>query len=107
MSLLSRRSFVLAIWLGIVAGCQRSPAAADDGRTLAEFQRHLTKRLTPADARAAFGEPDEITGSGLRIYIYRLRGGDRLWLGFPGDRPIIYAKLQSPDGHSVDLPLRP
>ena len=107
MSLLSRRSFVLATILGMAAACQRSPANADDGRTLAEFQPYLTQRLTPADARAAFGEPDDITGSGLRIFVYRLRGGDRLWLGFPGDRPIVYAKLQPHDGRPVDLPLRP
>src|SRR6185503_15539447 len=102
----SRRSFLLA-GLAIIAGCQRSPSSGDRGRTLDDFEPHLTRRLTPALARAAFGSPDEETGSGLRIYIYRLREGDRLWLGFPGDRPIVYAKLQTGDGSVLDLPLRP
>ena len=103
--ILSRRSLVLA-GLAIIAGCQRTPSSGDRGRTLDDFEPQLTRRLTPALARAAFGSPDEQTGSGLRIYIYRLREGDRLWLGFPGDAPIVYARLQTGDGHIRDLPLR-
>jgi hypothetical protein len=102
----SRRSLLLA-GLAIIAGCQRAPFSGDRGRTLEDFEPQLTRRLTPALARAAFGAPDEDTGSGLRIYVYRLRDGDRLWLGFPGDRPIVYAKLQAADGGVRDLPLRP
>jgi hypothetical protein len=75
--------------------------------TKARKMYRLTGRLTPAVARAQFGPPDEETGSGLRIYIYRLADGRRLWLGFPGDAPIVYAKVQAIDGAMSDLPLTP
>jgi hypothetical protein len=57
-------------------------------------------------ARSQFGSPDEITGSGLLIYKYRLGDGPTLWLGFPGEAAIVYARLESKDGTFSDLPLR-
>ena len=107
---MNRRSLVLSCCAAVASlaiGCDRAPAESDRPRTLAEFEPQLTRRLTPALAREAFGAPDEVTGSGLRIYVYELRAGSRLWLGFPGDAPIVYAKLRAPDGSSTDVPLRP
>ena len=90
-----------------VAACGRPDTSPGQARTLEDFQPHLTVRLTPVLARAQFGPPDEETGSGLRIYIYRLDDGRRLWLGFPGDAPIVYARVEARDGAISDLPLRP
>jgi hypothetical protein len=42
----------------------------------------------------------------LLIYKYRLGGGPTLWLGFPGEAAIVYARLESKDGTFSDLPLR-
>lgn len=87
--------------------CGGADTAPSQARTLAAFQPHLTMRLTPALARTQFGAPDEETGSGLRIYIYRLDDGRRLWLGFPGDAPIVYARIEAVDGAVSDLTLQP
>ena len=83
----------------VASACDRDPVSPDRERTLADFQPYLTVQLTAADARARFGPPDEETGSGLRIYIYRFDDGHRLWLGFPGDAPIVYARLRRPRHH--------
>jgi hypothetical protein len=76
-----------------------------DGRTLTAFQPYLTRTLTPVIARAQFGAPDVETGSGLRIYKYRLDAGRTLWLWFPGDEPIVGARLEATDGTFTDLTL--
>jgi len=65
----------------------------------------LTKRLTPAGAEAAFGKPDETTGSGLLIYVYRAEAGRRVFLSFPGFAPIVSARAVDESGASQDLPL--
>ena len=64
-------------------------------------------RLTPVAARAQFGPPDEETGSGCASTSTSFADGRRLWLGFPGDAPILYAKVQALDGAMTDLAVRP
>lgn len=83
-----------------------TPTSAPEARTLAAFQPFLTRALTPAAVRAQFGAPDEVTRSGLLIYKYRVDGGRTLWLGFPGEAPIVYAKLEGKDGTVTDLALQ-
>lgn len=104
------RRILFALCLGIAVAsneaCTRAPTSSRHERLLTAFQPYLTRTLTPAIARSQFGNPDEITGSGLLIYKYRLGGGQTLWLGFPGNAPIIYARLESKDGAFSDLPLR-
>jgi hypothetical protein len=102
-----RKSVIAAFWLlGAIAACERRPTTSSMARAAEAFQPYLTTDLTPASARARFGTPDEEAGSGLRIYIYRLEDGKQLWLGFPGDAPIVYAKVKGADGSVTDLPLR-
>ena len=104
------RRILFALCLVITAAsseaCNRTPTSSRDERPLAVFEPYLTRQLTPSLARERFGAPDEVTGSGLRIYKYRVAGGRTLWLGFPGDAPITYARLQSKDGVFTDLELR-
>jgi len=104
------RRILFALYLVIAAAsseaCGRTPTSSAEARPLAVFQPYLTRELTPAIARERFGSPDEETGSGLRIYKYRVEGGRTLWLGFPGDAPISYAKLESRDGTFTELALR-
>ena len=96
----------------LASACQRQsddqPAAPTEvvqKRSLADFERWLDKRLTPELARIHFGLPDEITGSGLRIYVYDLDAGQQLWLSFPGDEPIVFARVRAADGSTTDLTL--
>ena len=74
-------------------------------RTLDAFSPLLTRDLTPSLARRRFGAPDIETGSGLMIHGYRLDGGRTLWLGFPGEAPLVYAQLEERDGSRRVLPL--
>jgi hypothetical protein len=87
-------------------GGKSSPTSTQQNeRPLSAFQPYLTKSLTPSAARARFGPPNEITGSGLIIYKYKVDGGRTLWLGFPGEAAISYAKLESKDGQFTELVL--
>ena len=86
--------------------CNRAPTSSRDERALAVFQPFLTRQLTPSTARTQFGTPDEITGSGLLIYKYRVAGGQTLWLWFPGEAAISFARLQSKDGSMTDIELQ-
>ncbi len=74
-------------------------------RSLTDMQPKLTKTLTPQAALQVFGTPDEITGSGLLIYVYTLANGQQLRLGFSG-QPLFYAKVQNKDGSTIDMPLK-
>jgi hypothetical protein len=100
-------ALALALCLGAASiGCADSPTAPASTRSLSAFVPFLTTTLTPDAARAHFGAPDEQQGSGLRIYVYRLTDGRRLFLGFPGDAPILYARVFNADGSTTDLSLR-
>lgn len=68
-------------------------------------RRLVLLTLTPTSAETSFGRPDERTGSGLIIYLYRADCGRTVSLGFPGHAPIMYAKLLLPSGETEDLPL--
>ena len=92
----------MGAWSCQQAGSPSSPAPVS---ALSRFEPYLNAQLTPAIARARFGQPDEETGSGLRIYIYKLSDGRRLWLGFPGDAPIAYARIEDVNGTFTELPL--
>jgi hypothetical protein len=83
----------------------RQFAQIQRGRNLADFERKLEKSLTPKIAEERFGRPDRIAGSGLIIYVYLLDDDREIWMGFPGNAPIIYAKLKAKDGSMRDLKL--
>jgi hypothetical protein len=87
-------------------GCRIVSTKGTEQRPLSDFEPHLTHDLTPARARALFGTPSEEAGSGLLIYVYELEEDRELWLGFPGEAPIAYAKVRSPDGSARDLTIR-
>jgi hypothetical protein len=107
------RSLALAISLVVVAplvlaACNGSsnPAAASQTRTVASMLPKLTHSLTPAAAQVAFGKPDETTGSGLLIYVYRVEEGKKVYLAFPGYAPIVYAKAVDQSGAVEELVIR-
>jgi hypothetical protein len=108
------RGVLFALGLAVVGlsaqscgGKSSAPTSAQQSeRPLSAFQPYLTRTLTPSAARAQFGAPNEVTGSGLIIYKYRVEGGQMLWLGFPGQAAISYAKLQSRDGQFTEIALQ-
>ena len=107
----SLRALALVLSLGAltpVVACNRSsdPTSASEARTVASMLPKLTRSLTPAAAEAAFGKPDEMVGSGLLIYVYRAEEGKKVYLGFPGFRPIMYARAVDAAGNAEELALR-
>jgi hypothetical protein len=102
------RTLALIVPLALAACTNSSsdPATVPESRTVASMVPKLTRSLTPAGAESAFGKPDEITGSGLLIYVYRAEEGKRVFLSFPGFAPIVAARAVDASGASQDLPLR-
>jgi hypothetical protein len=100
------RFFALTTTL-IISACTRGtadPVRTPNARTVASMLPKLSRALTPATADAAFGRPDETTGSGLLIYVYRVEEGKNVYLGFPGYAKILYAHVIDSSGSSQDLP---
>jgi hypothetical protein len=102
------RDLALIVPLALAACTNSSsdPVTTPESRTVASMVPKLTRSLTPAGAESAFGKPDEITGSGLLIYVYRAEAGKRVFLSFPGYRPIMSARAVDASGASEELPLR-
>jgi hypothetical protein len=105
------RTIALALSL-LVAACSNGapipvdPVVVTGQRTVASMLPNLTRSLTPAIAETTYGKPDEITGSGLLIYVYNVESGKRVFLSFPGFAPIMAARLQESTGASQELPLK-
>jgi hypothetical protein len=101
------RALALIVPLALAACTSASsdPAAAPGPRTVASMVPKLTRSLTPAGAESAFGKPDEITGSGLLIYVYRAEAGRRVFLSFPGFAPIVAARAVDASGVVEELPI--
>lgn len=109
---MSRIRLIAVAFPLLLAGCTKNstdPAPASGTvtgpLTVASMLPRLSRSLTPAKAEAMFGKPDQTTGSGLIIYVYRVEAGKLVYLGFPGFAPIMYAKLLDANGASQDLPL--
>lgn len=73
-----------------------------------EYETKLNRTLTPRSATKLLGEPNKtgMTSSDLVIYVYTLKDGAELWLGFPGLSPIAYAKIKTPSGTFINLQLK-
>ena len=70
----------------ILNGCDDSDPHRD---TLEYFQLYLTPEMTFDHLKSTFGNPDSDVGSGIHIYVYNLRDGRKIQIGFT-DR-ILYA----------------
>ncbi|MBD0266946.1 MAG: hypothetical protein ICV77_01505 [Cyanobacteria bacterium Co-bin8] len=96
----------LAAALVLLGASEPAPHLEPELLTVEAMLPELTRSLTPSGAEQVFGPPDEITGSGLLIYVYQVEYEHQLYLGFPGYAPITYAKLLKPSGELVEIPLR-
>jgi dipeptidyl aminopeptidase/acylaminoacyl peptidase len=105
-------------WSNYFAMWRPPTAAASDGtlalqptavpydpynRKLVNFLQALHPEMTSDEALSLFGEPDDITGSGLLIYQYSLNDSTSIWLAFPGQGPLTYAQLHTPTGKVFGL----
>lgn len=72
----------------VSASCSKSKDSSKD--TYDYFSTHLVAGMNYSDIVNAFGEPDEDIGSGIHIYVYKLKDGTAIWIGYT-DR-ILYAR---------------
>jgi hypothetical protein len=110
MSRLHALAIAVPLFLGACSGGAVEPITMDPvtvtgQRTVASMLPKLTRSLTPSSAEATFGKPDEVTGSGLLIYVYRVEAGKSVYLSFPGFTKIFGASLRDASGGSQALPL--
>ena len=64
-----------------------------DKETIEYFNYNLTADLKYDDLVNLFGEPDADIGSGLHIYVYDLRDGTKVYIGYTDK--IMYARHMS------------
>jgi hypothetical protein len=93
---------VLAI---LSCGYQGSPPKPE--RTVAALTARLTAGMTRKQADSQLGAPDSATGGGLLLlYHYAADSGRDLVLAFPGDGPLVYARIRDRDGNLREIPVR-
>ena len=69
------------------ASCLKSDS---EKRTFEYFSNHLKADMNFNDIKKTFGEPDEDIGRGIHIYIYKLKDGSEIGIGYTDK--ILYAK---------------
>jgi len=71
----------------------RLMAALDERRSVVKAQAAIVPGVTMAEVRAALGDPDADTGSGIHIYHYHLHDGTELVVGAAGEaHGLSYAR---------------
>ena len=78
------------------------PGAPKTARDIEEF-RSLRKTMTMADVVRKCGLPDQHTGSGIYIFVYRLRDGNTVMIGTADLKSLIYARHVDKSGKSTSL----
>ncbi|RKY16729.1 MAG: hypothetical protein DRQ55_17395 [Planctomycetota bacterium] len=103
---------VLMLMLMLVAACAApTPAVRTGGatheqraaRTLGQFLNPLDDNFTREQALELFGEPDRVVHDLLTYFVYELPEGRTVWLGFPDEGPLKYARVRAA-GASGDGP---
>ena len=68
-------------------------------RSFEYFNKHLKANMKYTDIEQTFGKPDEDKGSGIHIYVYKLKDGSAIWIGYTDK--ILYAKQMDRKGKLV------
>ena len=85
-----KRLLLLAVFaFTLLTGCSKKAKETEAG-TLEYFKQHLTADMTYAAITQTFGQPAADKGSGIHIYVYGLKDGTAVWIGY-ADK-ILYAK---------------
>ena len=84
------RTFVILLALASFIGSCDDDEPEHDIDSLEHFRLHLNAGMKYADITKTFGEPDNDIGSGIHIYIYNLKDGAKVQIGY-ADK-ILYAR---------------
>ena len=83
-----KQLFVFIFITGLLAAsCLKSDS---EKRSFEYFNTHLKAGMNFNDIKQTFGEPDEDKGSGIHIYVYKLKDGSAIWIG--STDKILYAR---------------
>jgi hypothetical protein len=99
--------FLLSVLFGFPAiinlKCSELKETQSNHKQLINFRTKINKDLTPDLTIEIFGKPDRIVGSGLTIFVYTIENQNELWIGFPGEAPLLYAFIKNSDGSKTNL----
>lgn len=73
----------------VLAGCSKKEKGPEAG-TVEYFKQHLKADMNYTAITQTFGQPDADKGSGIHIYVYNLKDGTTIWIGY-ADK-ILYAR---------------
>ena len=83
------RAFVILLTVMVIVSCDDDDPEHDPD-SIEHFQHHLNANMKYNDLTRAFGEPDDDVGSGIHIYIYNLKDGTKVQIGYTDK--ILYAR---------------
>ena len=84
------RAFIILLTLAIVTASCDEDEPEHDVDSIEHFQHHLTADMKYSSLIFTFGEPDDDIGSGIHIYIYNLKDGTKVQIGYVDK--ILYAR---------------
>lgn len=85
-----RRLLLLILFaFTLSTGCSKKEKGTETG-TVEYFKQHLTADMNYATITKTFGQPNADKGSGVHIYVYGLKDGTSIWIGY-ADK-ILYAR---------------
>jgi len=85
------RRFLLLIAFAftLLVSCSKKEMTPE-ADTVEYFKLHLTADMNYTSITQKFGQPDGDKGSGIHIYVYRLKDGTAIWIGYTDK--ILYAR---------------
>lgn len=86
---MKRLLFLAVFAFALSAGCSKKEKEPEV-RTVEYFTLHLTAAMNYSDITQTFGQPDADKGSGIHIYVYNLKDGTFVWIGYTDK--ILYAR---------------
>jgi len=78
------------------------PNAPPTARDIDRF-KHITATMSMEDVVRICGVPDQETGSGIHIFIYKLDDSSEIWIGTGDLKKLLYIKRRFSDGRSEDM----
>jgi hypothetical protein len=71
------------------AACSKNESKVEKA-TIEYFRIHLKADMDFTAIQNLFGQPDADLGSGIHIYVYQLKDGTAIWIGYANK--IMYAR---------------
>ena len=80
----------ILLFMLLSVSCSKKSSVPEEQRTVGYFTTYLKPGMDFPAITNKFGPPDADNGSGIHIYIYKLKDSTAIWIGYT-DR-IMYAR---------------